>query len=135
MEKKVELTANKILEFNEKANADTLQLLSKLTQEDFVTFAERIEQDADHKDIYESLCFDKGRTVWLELRVEDSYLSGLLYSWLFTKSNHDQSPLHALGCSVQQIMFQKPSGYADDVKCAIKSLYEAAFGNNLNNEK
>lgn len=135
MGKKVVLTVDKVLEFNEKANADTLQLLSKLTKENTEKFLERVEGDMDNSGIYDSCYFDKGRTLWLELRVEDSLLSGLLYNWLFQASKTDAKPLHALGCSLQQIMFQKPSGYSDDVKSAIKNLYEAAFGNNLNNEK
>ena len=48
--------------------------------------------------------------------------------WLYTESE-DGDRLHALGCSVEEIMFYKPSGYSDDEKQAIRKLYEAAFGN------
>ena len=36
--------------------------------------------------------------------------------------------LHALGCSMKQIMFSKPSGYSDEEKAAILTLYNSAFG-------
>jgi hypothetical protein len=51
-------------------------------------------------------------------------------SWMYSESKFDKGKeLHALGCSMQGIMFSKPSGYSDDVKMAIKRLYENAFGN------
>jgi hypothetical protein len=77
--------------------------------------------------------FDKGRTIWLELKIEDSFLSSLLYRWMFAKSKFDSGAgLHALGASIQSIMYQKPSGYPPEVKAAVSELYKNMFGDNPN---
>lgn len=131
MKDKIILSDRKILEHNEKAFADTVQLFSKVKADSLHNDILLIEKQPDVLDVLSSLYLDKGRTIWVELNVEDSYLSGLIMSWLFSKSEFDnKSGLHALGCSVQSIMYEKPSGYSDDEKMAIAKLYESAFGNN-----
>ena len=131
MEKKIILSENKVLEHNEKAFKDTLQLFSNLNEDNIDKEIDRAENDPKFKEILPSIHFDKGRTIWLELKVEDSYLSGLILSWMYSKSTHDEKiGLQALGCTLQSIMFSKPSGYSDQEKEAIRMLYDAAFGNN-----
>lgn len=131
MEKKIILSENKVLEHNEKAFKDTLQLFSNLNEYNIDKEIDRAENDPKFKDILPNMHFDKGRTIWLELKVEDSYLSGLILSWRYSKSTHDEkSGLQALGCTLQSIMFSKPSGYSDQEKEAIRALYDASFGNN-----
>ena len=120
MENKIKISENKILEHNEKALSDTEQLIDTLVQFN--------DKDAV---VDERLYFDKGRTIWLEMKVEDSFLSQHILSWMFSKSKCDGSEgLQAFGCSLKSIMFSKPSGYSEDEKYAIKKLYEAAFGDN-----
>jgi hypothetical protein len=130
MKKQIILSENKVLEHNEKAFKDTLQLFSNLNEDNIDKEISRAENDPKIKDILPNMHFDKGRTIWLELKVEDSYLSGLILSWMYSNSNYDEkSGLQALGCTLQSIMFSKPSGYSDQEKEAIRMLYDAAFGN------
>lgn len=131
MENKIILSENKILEHNEHAFKDTVQLFSKLNKDNIDKEIIRFKNDPYFKDILPNIHFDKGRTIWLELKVEDSYLSGLIYSWMCSKSNYNEEiGLQALGCKLESIMFVKPTGYSDQEKEAIKMLYNAAFGNN-----
>jgi hypothetical protein len=131
MENKVVISENKILEHNEKCFSDTQQLFSNLNENNINKTIERIENDDSYKNILPNMYFDKGRTIWLELKVEDSLLSGLIYNWMFSSSNFDNtSGLQAFGCKLESIMYSKPSGYSVNEKYAIKQLYEAAFGNN-----
>ena len=131
MNKQIILSPEKILEHNEKAFNDTIQLISKIEKTSIDKEIKLVENDPKIKEIIPNMFFDKGRTIWLELKVEDSYLSGLIMSWLYSKSEHDGgSDLHALGCSLKSVMFSKPSGFTDSEKDAIKSLYESAFGTN-----
>lgn len=131
MENKIFLSENKVLEHNEKAFKDTIQLFSNLNVDNIDKDIDRAENDTFFKDILPNMHFDKGRTIWLELKVEDSYLSGLIMTWMYSRSNHDnKSGLQALGCTLNSIMFSKPSGYSDQEKEAIKMLYDSAFGNN-----
>ena len=133
MEKKIILSENKVLEHNEKAYEDTLQLFSKVDKDGIDKEISRVENNQGYKEILPNMCFDKGRTIWLELKVEDSYLSGLILSWMFSTSNYDEKVgLQALGCRLQSIMYSKPSGYSDQEKEAIRMLYDAAFGNTAN---
>lgn len=133
--KKIIISDKKILEYNGKAMADTQQLLAGSTPENFYKTCEAHKQlGKEYEKALNSLCYDKGRIIWVQLKVEDSFLSGMLSDWLFTKSIIDGQPMHALGCSIQEIMFQKPTGYTDMEKQAIKSLYENAFGA-INNEE
>lgn len=81
---KIILSENKVLEHNEKAFNDTLQLFSNLKKDNIDIEIERVENDPKFKDILPNMYFDKGRTIWLELNVEDSYLSGLILSWMYS---------------------------------------------------
>ena len=131
MEKKIILSENKVLEHNEKSFNDTIQLFSRVKEDNIENTIRLTGENPHYKDVLTSQFFDKGRTIWLELKVEDSYLSGLIMSWMYSKSNHDEkSGLQAFGCTLQSIMFSKPSGYSDQEKEAIRMLYDAAFGNN-----
>ena len=128
MSDKFEISEKKVLEHNEKARQDTLTLFSMMKDGDVQNVINTLEKEPFHKDLLSMCYLDKGRTIWLELKVEDSFLSGLIYSCMFSKSKHEgESGLHALGCSIKQIMYSKPSGYSEDEKQAIKKLYEAAF--------
>ena len=111
-----------------KAFNDTLQLFSTVNTESVQGFIERCKNDKDSAKVLETIVFDKGRTLWVELEVEDSFLAGLLLTWLYTKSEYDNQNLNALGCSMKQIMFSKPNGYSDEEKSAIRQLYHSAFG-------
>ena len=101
------LSDKKVIEHNEKAFNDTLQLFSTVNTESVQGFIERCKADKESSNILKTSVFDKGRTLWVELEVEDSFLSGLLLSWLYSKSKQDNQNLHALGCSMKQIMFSK----------------------------
>lgn len=129
MDKKIYLSDNKILEHDKKSFFDTVQLFSNVKEDNIDKEIERIENNDEYKDNLSLLHFDKGRTIWVELNIEDSYLSSMIYAWMYSKSKFDETELHSLGCSIKTIMFSKPSGYSDDEKEAIKKLYEAAFGN------
>jgi HD-GYP domain-containing protein (c-di-GMP phosphodiesterase class II) len=129
MDKKIYLSDNKVLEHNKKAFFDTVQLFSNVKEDNIDKEIEKIENNDEYKDTLSLLHFDKGRTIWVELKIEDSYLSSMIYAWMYSKSKFDETELHSLGCSIKTIMFSKPSGYSDDEKEAIKKLYEAAFGN------
>lgn len=128
MENQIIFSDKKVIEHNEKAFNDTLQLFSTVNAESVQKFIERCINDKESSNVLETTVFDKGRTLWVELEVEDSFLSGLLLSWLYSKSKHDNQNLNALGCSMKQIMFSKPSGYSDEEKSAIRQLYNSAFG-------
>ena len=128
MENQIIFSDKKVIGYNEKAFNDTIQLFSTVNQESIQNFIERCKADKESSNILELSVFDKGRTLWVELEVEDSFLSGLLLSWLYSKSKQDNQNLHALGCSMKQIMFSKPSGYSDEEKYAIQQLYNSAFG-------
>jgi len=131
MEDKIFVSDNKILEHNEKAFYDTIQLFEKVNSDSIHHDVLLVKDNPNMLSVLPSLYLDKGRTIWIELKVEDSYMSGMIMRWLFSKSNFDnRNGLHALGCSMQQIMYEKPSGYSQDEKQAILKLYEAAFGNN-----
>jgi len=130
MKKEIILSEKKVLEHNEKAFKDTLQLFSNLNEYNIEMDISRAENDPKYKEILHNMHYDKGRTIWLELKVEDSYLSGLIMKWMFSRSSHDEkNGLQALGCTLQTIMFSKPSGYSNEQKEAIRMLYNAAFGN------
>ncbi len=128
MENQIIFSEKKVIEHSEKAFNDTIQLFSAVTKDSVQNFIDRCENDKESSNILETTVFDKGRTLWIELKVEDSFLSGLLLSWLYSKSKTDNQDLHALGCSMKQIMFSKPSGYSDEEKAAIQTLYNSAFG-------
>jgi hypothetical protein len=133
-DKKIVLSDDKVLEDNEKARLDTEQLLSEYrTAEglqnmwDRLTNMEDPEEIKRAKEAFSSMAFNKGRKLWIEVTVEDSYISGVLYSWLFVKSKFDKKPLHALGCSVDSIHFS-PVGFTDEEKRALEILYKKACG-------
>ena len=128
MENQFIFSEKKVIRQNEKALNDTIQLFSTVNKESVSNFIERCNSDKVSAQVLETTVFDKGRTLWIELKVEDSFLSGLLLSWLYSKSKQDNQELHALGCSMKQIMFSKPSGYSDEEKSAIQTLYNSAFG-------
>ena len=128
MEDKIIFSEKRVVEYNEKAFNDTVQLLSSVNKESLQNFIKRCKNDKESSNVLETTVFDTGRPLWIELKVEDSFLSGLLFSWLFAKSKMDGQDLHALGCSMKQIMFSKPSGYSDEEKLAIQQLYNSAFG-------
>lgn len=133
--KKIIISDKKVIEYNSKAMADTQQLLSAASSDNFYRTCDAHEKlGGDFDKALNSLCFDKGRVIWIQLEVEDSFLSSMLSDWLFTKSRHDDKPMHALGCSVKEIMFSKPNGYSDMEKQAIKKLYDSAFGEKNNEE-
>ncbi len=130
MENKLFLSEEKVLEHNEKCFKDTMQLFENVNKDAIENLIKRIGNDPEFKSMCSNVHFYKGRTIWLELKVEDSYLSGLISSWMYSESNHDgKSGLQALGCTLQSILFSKPIGYTDDVKQAIKKLHDDAFGN------
>jgi len=109
MENKIFLSESKILEHNEKAFKDTKQLLSKIKEDDIVRDIELCNINKDYIDIQPNMHFDKGRTIWLELEVNDSYLSGNVLSWMYSKSDFDNTDgLNVFGCKLNSIMFSKP---------------------------
>lgn len=124
---KLELSENKVLEENEKAQKDTQQLLSSLG--DVQGVIELIRENEQAKGAFNSMHLSKGKKIWLELEVEDSWMSGMILSWLYQSSEHDGQPLHALGCSIKTIYFQKP-GFSDTERGAIQQLYKTVFGDN-----
>lgn len=130
MENKLEISENKVLEYNEKAFKDTEQLFLGANKDDLDKMIKLSKENNDYKERINSLHFEKGRTIWLELKVEDSFLSGLLISWLYAKSKYDSGNLHALGCELRSIMYSKPSGYTPEEIAAITLLYNKAVGIN-----
>ena len=130
MNEQIILTDKKVLEFNERAYQDTLQLLES-AKNPFNYEELKARLDLLGESYENSLCMthlDKGRTCWLQITVKDSYMSRLIYAWMFSKSNQSgQSGLQAFGCSLDALHYEKPSGFTEEQKDLIKKLYEAAF--------
>ena len=120
----------KKLEFNEECFTDTLQLLKTVENSaKHKEYIKRLEENPEEYKYVENLHFSKGRTIWLELEIEDSYLSSSLFSWMYTKSDYSNlNGLKVFGCKLQSIMFNKPSDYTEEEKSAIKVLYEKVVG-------
>ncbi len=129
MEDKIVVTEKKVLEHNEKAFKDTQQLLQSVKEDSLRKAANAAKESGErYVQALDNLHFEKGRVVWVELKVEDSFLSGMLMRWMYSRSAYDSKALHALGFSVSQIMFHKPNGYSPEEIQAIRMLYEKAVG-------
>lgn len=129
MNEQVILEEGKVLEYNERAYQDTLQLLERVKPFNPEEEKQRIELlGSNPKEALKMVHMYKGNTYWLEITVQDSYMSSLIYAWMFNKSNNSQGRgLHAFGCSLDAIHYQKPSGFTEEQKDLIRKLYEAAF--------
>lgn len=129
MKKTIELTEDKILEFSQKSYSDTLNIAEELSEDGFNNICERFKNiGQDDKNLLATSYFNKGRKLYLEITVQDTYASGALFAWLFGKSEFDNRQNHFIGCSLSRIHFSMPSGYSDSVKDAIIKLYEDAIG-------
>lgn len=81
-------------------------------------------ESPEAKETIDTLHLNKGKTIWVELKTEDSYLSKLIFAWMYTKSEFDGTTgLQALGFSMQKITFNKP-GLTEEMIENIKELYE-----------
>ena len=111
----VALSKLKILEYNRKAHLDTTQLLTFAGRinciESINAIKRRLEENNENLIVKSlgSMVFEKGRTIYLELEVVDSYMSQALYRWLFNPSREDRKPLEALGCILKEIRFADPT--------------------------
>lgn len=128
--KKLYIQENRILEYNEKAHKDTEQLLSEIGEEKFNNSIESYSKNTKEELERIGMTYPfKGKKLWLEVDVEDSYCAGALYGWLLSKSNYDNtSGLLVFGCSLNSISWEKPSGYTEEEKYAVRTLYEKMFG-------
>ena len=127
---KIEITKDIILEFDEKSFSDINQIIKNYNED---SFKQEIEKYSSYnkEDLERSsmIYFKKGKKLWLELDIEDSYTSSMLMSWLYSKSKFDDTNgLRIFGSKLNTIFFEKPSGYSDDEKNAIKTLYNKMIG-------
>lgn len=129
--KKLEIGDGKILEYYEKGFSDTKQIFETINTDNYMNLINNYSKFSKEDLNRLSLTYPKkDNKLWLELKIEDSYLASNLYSWMYSNSKHDNSSgLSVFGCSLQSIMFQKPTGYTDEEKYAVKMLYEKMFGN------
>jgi hypothetical protein len=128
--KKLYIQEGRILEYNEKAHKDTEQLLSEFTEDRFNKCIDNYSINSKEELERIGMIFPfKGNKLWLEVDVEDSYSASALYSWLLSRSNHDNtSGLLVFGCRLNLISWEKPSGYTEEEKNAVRTLYEKMFG-------
>lgn len=129
MKKEIKLTEEKVLSYSEKSYSDTKRVLEDISEEHFLNLYKNCQNyDRDSLDHLSISFHNQGVSLWLHVKVEDSNAAGALYRWLFGKSDIDGGPNHVLGLSLQEIMYQKPSGYSQEEKEAIKKIYKKAFG-------
>lgn len=124
----ITLENGKTLQHDEKSFSDTNQLVKDL--ESFSEFYERMKDDLSEKTLglVSNIFIKKGSIIHLELIVEDSFLSNMLYKWMYNDSNYDgKSGLRAFGCTLRKIEYTKDEDYEKDVKLLVKKLYDKVF--------
>lgn len=126
--KQYKINDKKILEYDEKSYLDMNQIIKDYNEESFNKDFERYNNDPTEIKHVGLLYPDKGKKLWLEIEVEDSYSASMLYSWLFRKSEHDNNNLRIFGSKLNSINFEKPSGYTPEEKHAIRELYIKVIG-------
>lgn len=115
----------KELKFDQKSLLDLKQVTDKFNQENFEKDLVAYKKDYDKLSI---IYPEKNKKLFLEIKIEDSYSASMVYEWLYGKSKYDNKPLRLFGSSLEIIHFEKPSGFSDGEKYAIKTLYEKVFG-------
>jgi hypothetical protein len=128
MKNKFKINNKKILEFDEKSYSDMNQIIKKYNEDSFNKDFERYNKDKTEIEHVKILYPDKGKKLWLEIDVEDSYSASMLYSWLFDNSKFDNSELRIFGSKLRSISYEKPSGYTREEKNAIIDLYKKIIG-------
>jgi hypothetical protein len=121
----------KFIEFNEKAFADTKQIIDNVNTDRFNNFIKNCHKlDKNSLDAMSRSFPEKGKKLYLEVIVEDSYMGSVLYDWMYSESNFDKSKgLLFFGLNLDAIHFSMPSGYTEEEKYIIKRLYHKIFGN------
>ena len=118
-----------ILEQNLEFFEEFKRLYSEETIEQRIDAIDKADEKlkSDILNSYALTTLNKGRTIWLELYVEDSMASGFLYKWLYSKSKNGKG-FNIFGCRLDSIMFAKPSDFSDMERAAIRTLYEKVIG-------
>jgi hypothetical protein len=131
IEKKVTISEDKIIEYNEKAFADTRQLFESISEERLEKFMDNCNQLPDNDLSFMKSAFpSKGKRLYLEVVVEDTYLGSKVFDWLYSKSNFDNSNgLSVFGLKLDAIHHSMPNGYTEEEKYLIKELYKKVIGN------
>ena len=130
---KIAELSGRVIKYDKKSVEDMKQLLEQLNEDIFDKKFNDIITNQDDDTTLNNVAltfFPEKRKIWLELDVEDSYASGLLYSWLFGKSNFDGGQLRILGCSVNTLFYDKP-GFTQEQKDIIKQLYKQVVENEM----
>lgn len=134
MSKQIKLGEVKVLEIDPITLEDTKYFFDKFlngyTEEGLGILEKRINESERDRDLLETQFYNKGKRLWLEIDVVDSYASSGLISWLFSQSaaNGNKSGLRLFGCTLNSISWEKPSDYTPEEKEAIKRLYEKVIG-------
>lgn len=114
----------KVLEVNKKAIEDSINFFEGVSEagvkESLENLSKINQEDLDNMSM---IYFTRGKKLWLEVTVEDSYMSSLLFKWL-----HNQSRPHLMGCSLDSIHFSMPSEFTEEEKRAIRELYKRVIG-------
>jgi hypothetical protein len=120
----------KVIEFNEKAFTDTRQIIDKVNKDRFITFVNNCHKlDKNSLDAMSRTFPEKGQKLYLEVKVEDTYMASVIYDWMYSESKLDKSKgLLFFGLNLDAIHFSMPSGYTEEEKYVIKRLYHKVFG-------
>jgi len=122
---------DRLIEYNKKAIADNKQILEEISLDNLIKDIDVYNSSSkEGKEHLSNIYFEKGKKLYLEVQVNDSYTSSALMAWLYNKSKYDNNNLSILGCNLLSIGFEKPSGYTAEEKHAVKMLYEKMFGSN-----
>lgn len=114
----------KVLEVNKKAIEDSINFFKELSEKSVNESLKNLSR-LNHNELdYASInFFSKGKKLWLEVTVEDSYMSHFLFKWIY-----DQDRPYLMGCSIDSIHFSMPSEFTEDEKMAIRELYKRVIG-------
>lgn len=119
---------DKVLEFNEKFQKDSLEILEK-TQIDPTDFFKAWKDGLRDEDL-ERICeyFPKKQKLYLTVEVMDIYQTSLLFQWLQKPSKFDGDSLQVMGCKLLEIGSGKQNGFTDEEKNAIEVLRKMIIG-------
>lgn len=131
MNNKIKISENKELEFDEKSYKDLNQLISNYNEDSIINELDRYNKMSEENDSLNHLGLiypDKGRKLWLEVQVEDSYSASMLYAWLYNISKYDNKSLRIFGSTLNSIHFEIPNGFTTEEKNAIRLLHKKITG-------
>lgn len=131
MSKTFDLGNGKILKFNPKAMQDTMDLFKKsvTSVEDYNEILKKLGENPDFAEAYAMGTYREGKTLWLEVKVTDSFMAGMLHAWMFGKSEFDGSRIEAMGCTLDTLYFSRPTDFTEEERKMMVHLLKKITGN------